>query len=173
MRHLAIALFAATACFAVYYPYVSFSFWGPYHFGDTKTWAEWVHWIEDDAIVPEWHPLAHLALWLPTVMITQAMILAGLYFLWRVVRRDLFSLHTVRSIQLVGACGAASALVFMGAQVFEGWLLTLYNTDDIRPIRFVWNIGQITQLLTGAGVFMIGWVLHIAMLRDRENQEII
>ena len=173
MRWFTRTLIAGLAVFAVYYPYMLLSSFAPFAFSGPEPWQH--HWLVDDAVVvPFWGRAAHFALWMPTVIATQAMILAALRLVWLVERDVLFEHRTVRALKWVGACAATAAVSGLAAMALDGWWLTSWNVEKARlPVRVHLESGEMGVLLCGLGLFLLARVLDVAVLKRTENEAII
>jgi len=160
------------AVFAFYYPYMFFTTGWPYAFAGPESWqGYWI--VEDDVLVPFPARLGQFLMWLPTVLATQGMTLVSMWLVILLIRGIYFEPRTVRALQWVGALAALAGATSLIAQTFNPWLLTLYNADKHWPIRFHFDSGEIGVLLVGLGLFLLGRVLHLTVLLNRENKEFV
>lgn len=169
---LARLLLAGLVVFALFYPYRFFGWAIPFAFSGPEGWQS--HWlVEDHVRVPFGVRLGHFLMWMPTVLATQAMIFAAIWFTVLILRGALFERRTVLALQWVGLCAALTSATALAALPFDGWILTRYNTDHVRGIRFYFDSGEIGVLLVGLGVFLLGRVLMVTVILDRENREFV
>lgn len=162
----------ALAVFAVYYPYMYISTAWPMAFAGPESWQPyWL--VEDDILVPFAARAGHFAMWLPTVLATQAMILAAMWLVILLLRGIYFDPRTVRALQWVGALAAIAGTTSLIAIAFNPWVLTFFNKEEFRPIRLYFDSGEIGVLLVGLGLFLLGRVLHVTVILNRENKEFV
>ncbi len=160
------------AVFAVYYPYMFFSGAIPFAFSGPTSWqSAWL--VEDDVLVPFAARLGQFLMWMPTVLATQAMILAAMWLVVLLLRGIYFEQRTVRALQWVGGLAALAGATSLVGQMFQPWLLTLYNSDRKLPIRVVYDNGEIGVFLVGLGLFLLGWVVKISVIQNRENKAFV
>lgn len=158
--------------FAVYYPYFFFSTAWPYAFAGPESWqAYWL--VEDDVLVPFAARAGQFVMWLPTVLATQGMILAAMWLVLLLLRGIYFEVRTVRALKWVGALAALAGSTSLIGQAFNPWVLTLFNSDKRLPVRFHFDSGEIGVLLVGLGLFLLGHVLHVTVILNRENKEFV
>lgn len=167
-RALALGLFA----FAIYYPYKFLATMVPFDFGGPEAWQN--HWmIDPDApITAAWQAL-HFFIWVPSVLATEAMLLAALWLTVLLMRGVTFDGRVVRMMQAIGLLAVLAAALWLAAAPFDSWMLTAFNAENVRPIRFLFDSGEIGLGIAGLGVFLLARVLHVTVLLDRENQEMI
>lgn len=159
--------------FAVYYPYRLLSDFIPFSFSGPTSWQS--HYLVDDtALVPFWGRALHFGFWMPTVIATQVMIFAAIYLVWLIQKNVLFEHRTVRALKIVGAAAAIAGVSALAAILVDGWWVTSWNTvQEQLPIRLHLESGEMGVLFTGLGVFLLALVLDVAVLKKRENEEIV
>lgn len=158
--------------FAIYYPYKFFSWMWVLDFSGPTGWHA-LYFVENTVRVPLSARLLHFAMWLPSVIATQVSLFAALYLIWRVIRQAYFEIRTVTALQIAGiaaAIGAACNLIVGG---IEGWFLTRFNTEQQFPVSMRLESGETGVLLTGIGLFLLGWVIRLAVIRHTENSEMV
>lgn len=130
--------------------------------------------VDDTVLVPLWGRMAQFGLWLPTIIATQIMILLAIYLVWLIEREVLFERRTVRTLKWIGASAAIAAFCALVAIAIDAWWLTSWNTElPKRSIHIHLESGEMGVLLCGLGLFLLGYVLDIAVLKQRENEEMI
>lgn len=159
--------------FAIYYPYKLLSSFVPFTFSGPGSWQQ--HWMVDDtALVPLWARLGQFLLWMPTAIATQIMILLALYLVWLVQREVLFERRTVRALKWVGASAAIAGVFALVAIALDAWAITRFNTEQPQyPVKVHLESGEMGVLLCGLGLFLLGYVLDIAVLKLHENEEMV
>jgi len=173
LRWFARVVMLGLAAFAIYYPYKLLVAFVPFAFSGDASWQK--HWMVDDtALVPFWGRLTQFGLWMPTVIATQVMILLALYLVWLIHKEVLFERRTVTALKWVGGSAALAAFFSLIAMTFDPWWVTSWNTElPNRPIHFHFESGEMGVLLCGLGLFLFGYVMDIAVLKKRENEEMI
>jgi len=173
LRWFARAVMLGLAVFAVYYPYKFLVSSLPFAFSGDPSWQ--VHWMVDDtALVPFWARLAHFGLWIPTVVGTQIMIFLALYLVWLIHREVLFESRTVMALKWVGGSAVIAAFFALIAMALDAWWITSWNTElEKQPIHLRLESGEMGVLLCGLGLFLLGYVMDIAVLKKRENEGMI
>ena len=169
---IARALLAGLIAFGAYYPYTFLRTMIPLAFSGPESWQFlWI--VDDTALAPLGARLFHFSMWVPTVLATQGMILAAIWLVGLLLRGIYFETRTVRALQWVGGLAAVAGATALVSMSFEAWVLTAYNSGERAPIRFHFESGEIGVLLTGLGLFLLGWVLRVTVIMRRENQEIV
>ena len=160
------------AAFAIYYPYKLLTQFVPFSFSGPEPWA--AHWIVEDTVVaPLWLRASHFGLWVPTILGTLVMVLSAIYLVILLLRQSFFELSTVRALQRVGLWAAIAGFSALVAVAFEPWLMTLLNSENTRSPRIHLESGEMGVMLTGLGLVLLAHVLKLAVMKDRENKEII
>ncbi len=173
LRWFARTLMVGMAVFAIYYPYKLITAFAAFHFSGPTSWQS--HWMVDNTVlVPLWGRLVQVGLWVPTILSTQLMIFLIIYLVWLVEREVLFEKRTVRALKWVGGLAALAGATALVAIAFDAWWLTSWNTElPNRPIHVRFDSGEMGVLLCGLGLLLLGHILDIAVLKHRENEEII
>ncbi len=164
--------FIGVLIFALYYPYMFLTWMWKFDFSGPTSW-QFLYIVDDDAEVPFAPRLFHFLMWLPSAIATQVSLVAALYLIWRVLRHAYFEMGTVTALQVAGIAAAIGAACNLIAASFEGWLLTRFNAEETLPIQFRLDSGETGVLLTGIGLFLLGWVVRLATIKRTENSEMI
>ena len=171
-NRFAVGVLVGLIVFAIYYPYRLFSSFVPFAFSGDASWRS--HFVvENSVLAPFSARLIQFLMWMPTVIASQMMILCAIYLVVLILRGVYFERRTVRALQAVGLCAAVAGATYLGALAFDGWWLTQFNVDNRLPIRFHFDSGETGVLLSGLGLFLLGWVLDIAVFKATENKEFV
>jgi hypothetical protein len=166
------ASFIGVLIFAIYYPYKFFSWMWVLDFSGPSGWQV-LYFVEEGVEVPAYDRALHFAMWLPSVTATQISLLAALFLIWRVLKQDYFEVQTITALQVAGIAAAIGATFNLLIGSIDGWFLTRFNSDEKFSIQFRFESGEMGVLLTGIGLFLLGWVIRLALLKRTENSEII
>lgn len=108
------------------------------------------------------------------MLATQAMILIAIYLVWLIQGNVLFEPRTIQALKWVGLSAAIAGFFALIAIAFDAWWVTSWNTTQEKfPIRIHLESGEMGVLLCGLGLFLLAYVLDIAVLKKRENEEIV
>lgn len=167
------ALLLGLLAFAIYYPYRLWTSFVPFLFSGDTSWQ--THWMVDDtALVPLYWRVAELLLWTPTILATEAMIVAAIWLTVLLMRGTYFERRTVRALMVVGISAATAGVFALVAIAFDAWMITAWNeVQPRRPIAPVYESGEIGVTLTGLGLMLLAYVLDNAVDKRRENAEIV
>ncbi len=164
--------FLGVLSFAIYYPYKFFNWMSVLNFSGPTGWHV-LYFVEKTVEVPLATRIAHVFMWLPSVIATQVSLLAALYLIWQVMTQAYFEMRTVTALQVAGTAAAIGASLNLFVGGFDGWFLTRFNAGEKIPISFRLDSGESGVFLTGIGLFLLGWVVRLAMLKRTENSEMI
>lgn len=177
MNRSSISIFAwlalgGMAVFAIYYPYKFVTGLASIDFTGPTTW-QMFYIVEDGIQVPLSARIGHFLAWVPTALATQVSIVASMLMVWRVIQQSYLHNGTIKILQWAGGAAAVAAFTALVAASLEAWMLTRFNTDNQFPVQLRIESGEMGVLLAGIGVFMLGWVIRIALDLDGENREIV
>ena len=172
VKFLAALCLLGVLAFTLYYPYRLFNWMWLLDFSGPSGWQV-LYFVEDGVEVPFRARLLHFAMWMPSFVATQISLLAALYLIWRVFKQAYFEVQTITALQVAGIASAVGAACNLFAGSIEGWFLTQFNNDEKFPIHFRFDSGEMGVILTGIGLFLLGWVIRLAVLKRTENSEII
>lgn len=173
LRWFARALMGGLLAFAIYYPYKLATWYLSFTFGGPTAWQ--FHWmVDDNALVPLWGRLVQLGLWLPTIVATQIMIFLAIHLVWLIQRAVFFERRTVRALKWVGGSASVAGFFALVAIALDAWWVTAWNTElPRRSIHVHLDSGEMGVTLCGLGLLLLAFILDIAVLKQRENEEII
>lgn len=166
------ALLIGLVLFAVYYPYTFFRHTVAFAFTKPELWQSQPY-VDPFVIVPAGQRAIYFMVWMVPMLATQAMLLAAIWFCVMLLRGVYFALPTIRALQWVGVFGTLAGVTALGALALNPWMLTMTNAQNHHGPRLVYQSGEIGVLLVGLGVFLVAWVMRLAMKLQSENKEFI
>ncbi len=172
VRVLGPIAFIGVLIFSLYYPYKLLGWMWLLDFSGPSGWHV-LYFVESTVQVPFRARLIHFVMWLPSAIATQISLLAALYLIWLVIKQAYFELRTVTALQVSGAAAAIGAVCNLIAGGLDGWFLTRFNTDARLQVSFRLESGETGVLLTGIGLFLLGWVIRLARIKHAENSEMV